>query len=80
MLCSNIFHLSRHFIFTSLKIIIDGNFVPLAIQLKITVKFECLCPVDKIETVLVLHCSTIVLFGKLNDIGVSFIFSIKDNR
>src|SRR5581483_10030103 len=65
--------------FTSLKIITGGSFVPSAIQAKTTVKFACSCPVDKIETILVPRCSTVVLLGKLKAMGVSSIFPIKDN-
>lgn len=65
-------------IFTNLNIITGGSFVPSAIQLKTTVKLAFLCPVDKIDTVLVLRYSTVVLVGKLNDNGVSSMFAIND--
>jgi hypothetical protein len=70
---------SSHGTFTSLKIITGGNFSPLAIQAKTTVKVARSCPVDKIETDLVPRCSTVVLLVKLNARGVSSIFAIKDN-
>ncbi|CAI2197430.1 15954_t:CDS:1, partial [Funneliformis geosporum] len=63
-----------HEIFTSLKIITGGNFVPSAIHSNTIVKLEHSCLVDKIKTVLVLCYSTDILFGKLKDIGVSYSF------
>ena len=56
-----------------------GSFVPSAIHVKTTVKFDFSCPVDRIEMVLVSRYSIVILFGKLNDRGVSSIFAIKDN-
>src|SRR3954447_22636945 len=66
-----------HGTFTSLKIINGGNFVPSAIQESTTVKFDFLCPVVRMLTVLEPVSSTVILLGISKVKGVSSIFPIK---